>query len=100
MENEVKEMCKEYVVPESVLNSDKLHDYFVEAVSQFKKAMYRELYTLDSKQIAALLKLKDEQFTYRSVFDSPYFFLGEFVVMHKMAQTLLLRKLERFLSDN
>jgi hypothetical protein len=100
MENEVKEMCKTYVVPEEVLNSDKLYKYFLEAVSQFKKVAYCDLNKFDTKQLSALLKMNDERFSVRSVFDSMHFFYGEFVVLHKMAEALVIRRLVDALSDD
>lgn len=100
MENEVKEMCKEYVVPEEVLNSDKLYKYFLEAVSQFKKAVYKDIHNLPNAQLSALYSLQKERFSAEAVFNSPHFFYGEFVVAHKMAAALIIRRLEEAFSDN
>jgi hypothetical protein len=97
---EVMNMCEQYVVPEEVLNSDKLYQYFLEAVSQFKKVAYCDLYKFDTKQLSALLKMNDEAFNVRSVFESPHFFYGEFIVMRKMAETLVIRRLVDALSDD
>jgi hypothetical protein len=100
MRNEILKMIETCVVPKEVLESPDLYKYYVEAVRVFKEAALKELPKYTPDQIIALYELHVERFDSYHVLKCKQIFAGcDQIILKKLAQALIVRRLEDVLCD-